>query len=50
MDSEVRKKMLSDKMFQKEYKDDDRRKQFHIDDENALTEAKHKIRKYRKNV
>lgn len=46
MDSEVRKKMLSDKMFQKEYKDDDRRKQFHIDDENALTEAKHKIRKY----
>jgi len=46
MDGEVRKKMLSDKMFHKEYKDDDRRKQFHIDDENALTEAKHKIRKY----
>merc|ERR1712050_663323 len=45
-DSEVRKKLLSDKMFHKEYKDDDKRKQFHIDDENAITQAKNKIRKY----
>jgi len=46
VDSEVRKKLLGDKMFTKEFKDDDKRKQFHITDEIKFTEVDRYARKY----
>lgn len=46
VDSEVRKKLLGDKMFSKEFKDDDKRKQFHISDEIKFTEVDRYARKY----